>query len=626
MMRIARDFCLALIPLLGIAWLLDIHQKFGTALLEASYVMAIAGVATAAALLLRPLSLPRVTPALDLALAVLALAAWLYAAAMHEAWLLDTADRGLHKALPAFVAVLLTIEATRRHCGVALTVLVVAFVAYGLFGHLLPGLFEATWTPPAKLALYLYNDTNGIPGLVLQTGATLVLGFMLMGKVMERGGATGFFNDAALAAFGRRRGGAGKVEVVASSVFGTINGTTVGNIMGTGIITIPLMKAHGFKPHQAAAVEAVSSNGGQLAPPVMGTTAFLIAEFLQVPYAEVALAAIVPALVYYLVLFVQIDRFAAQAGLAGIAASQLPPVSAVLARGWIFLAPLLLLIYLLFWLGYNPGKSALFVAAVLLALNALQRLRLPTWQELRDTLVDSGRDLAPLLVICAAAGVIIGVLNISGLGLQLVTILTEVARSAGLLVMLAAAAAIAIVLGMGMPTAAVYIVMSVVLAPALTRAGVAPLAAHFFLFYFGLLSMLTPPVAIASYVAAGLAGADMWKTSLTALRLAASGYLLPFLFVYNPAIIGLGAWHEVAIGALSAIASGWVLAYAVEDSFLRGLRAFTYRVALMAGSVAIGFGPIWLGVGNPLALLPVAVAALALYLVAQRRKPAAAPE
>jgi TRAP transporter 4TM/12TM fusion protein len=609
---VARDVCLAAIPLLGIAWLLDVPLRVGVAVLEHAYLAVILGFAVAGALLVKPYG--RAAGALDLGLAGVALAAWVYGGWNTEAWLTTITDRGPHKWIPALIAVLLAIEATRKHCGMAMTVLVWAFLAYGIWGHHLPGMFEATETAPAKYVLYLYNDTNGIPGLVLDTGATLVLGFMIMGKVMERGGATDFFNNAALAAMGRHRGGAAKVEVVASSVFGTINGTTVGNILGTGIITIPLMKSHGFKPHYAAAIEASSSNGGQIVPPVMGTTAFLIAEFLQVPYSEVALAGIVPALVYYWGIFTQIDRYAARYGLAGIERGKLPRFAAVLATGWVFVLPLLLLIYLLFWLGYNPGKSALIVAALLLVLNAIQHRRLPHLAELRDMAIGAGKDLAPLLVICAAAGVIIGVLNITGLGLQLVGILTELAKAYGLLAMLMAAAIIAIILGMGMPTAAVYIVMSVVLAPALVKTGIVPMAAHFFLFYFGLLSMLTPPVAIASYVAAGIAGADMWKTSVVALKFCASAYLLPFLFIYNPAILLHGSAVEIGIAAVTAIMSAWVLAYAVEGSGHGAARDLLQGGLLFAIAIAIGAAPVWLGSANPLAILP-ALAALALLLV-----------
>lgn len=615
---LARDFFLAAIPIVGILWLLDAPLRLGFAVLGHAYLSGMLGLTIAAALLLKPYS--RAPGALDLALALAALGAWLYGAIHTEAWLTDIADRGPHKWIPAAIGLALAMEATRKHCGAAMTILVWIFLAYGLWGHHLPGLFEATETPPARYALYLYNDTNAIPGLVLDTGVTLVLGFMIMGKVMERGGATAFFNNAALAAMGHRRGGAAKVEVVASSAFGTINGTTVGNILGTGIITIPLMKSHGFKPHYAAAIEASASNGGQIVPPVMGTTAFLIAEFLQVPYAEVALAGIIPALVYFFGIFAQIDRYAARHGLAGIDKGALPRLGAVLAAGWVFVLPLVLLIYLLFWLGYNPGKSALIVAAFLLVLNAFQHRRPPGFAELRDMVVGSGKDLAPLLVICAAAGIIIGVLNITGLGLQLVGILTDLAKAAGLLAMLVAAALIAIVLGMGMPTAAVYIVMSVVLAPALVKMGIVPMAAHFFLFYFGLLSMLTPPVAIASYVAAGIAGADMWKTSVVALKFCASAYLLPFLFVYNPAILLHGGPVEIGIAAVTAIVSAWVLAYAVEGAG-RGLGFDLAQGGLLfVAAIAIGAAPVWLGAGNPLSIVPAILALAALYFWKPKNK------
>jgi TRAP transporter 4TM/12TM fusion protein len=615
---VARDLCLASIPLLGAVWLLDIPMRLGASILGHAYLSFMCGLAVAACLLAQPYG--KRPGALDLLAAVLALASWWYGAWHTEAWLTDIADRGPHKWIPAAIALLSAMEATRKFCGPSMTILVWAFIAYGLSGHHLPGLFEATETPFRKFFLYLYNDTNGIPGLVLDVGATLVLGFMIMGKIMEKGGATQFFNDAALAAMGSRRGGAGKVECVASSVFGSINGTVVGNIMGTGMITIPLMKSYGFKPHYAAAIEASSSNGGQIVPPVMGATAFLIAEFLQIPYSEVALAAIIPAIVYYWGIFVQIDRYAANYGLVGIAKERLPRLGAVMAAGWVFLLPLALLVYLLFSLGYNPGKSALITAALLLVLNAVQRRRAPRMTELRDIFVASGKDLAPLLVICAASGIIVGVLNITGLGLQFVNILTAVTAAAGLLVMLISAAAIAIILGIGMPTSAVYIVMSVVLAPALVKLGVVPLAAHFFLFYFGILSMLTPPVAIASYVAAGIAQADMWKTSCVALKFCASAYLMPFLFIYNPAILGHGTVVEIGIAAITAIMSAWVLAYAVEGSGRRPLEDLLRSAALFAASIAIGAAPVWLGAGNLLALVPALAALAAIHLVKPKNK------
>ncbi len=272
----------ALVPLLGIGWLLDLPLRLGFAVLLAEFVSVMAGVVTALALLVKPG--PGVPRALDPWLALLAAAVWWWAAWNHEAWLLDVGNRGVEKWLPAVLAILLLIEAMRRHCGLAITLLVAGFFVYGLVGWLAPPPLDAARIAPDRLALYLYSDVNGIPGIVLKVASTIVLAFILLGTLMHATGASAFFTDLAMALMGRRRGGPAKVAVVASSLFGTVNGTTVGNIMSTGIVTIPLMRRAGFPPRFAAAVEAVASNGGQIMPPIMGTTAFLIAEFLQVPY------------------------------------------------------------------------------------------------------------------------------------------------------------------------------------------------------------------------------------------------------------------------------------------------------------------------------------------------------
>ena len=614
-----RDICLAMIPFLGIAWAMDLPlhgvslaRSLGLTLADdfaiqiIEYVLVIAGLAVAGGFLVKPYG--QRLGVRELTLALIGLAAWWWAAWNYDDWLLDAANRGPEKWMPGAVGIALMIEGMRRNCGLAITLLVIVFVVYGLVGHWLPGALEATRSPPPRYVLYLYSDANAVPGIVMRVGATIVLAFILMGKVMELSGASAFFNDGALSLMGARRGGPAKVAIVSSSVFGTVNGTTVGNIMSTGIVTIPLMKRTGFPPHYAGAIEAVASNGGQLAPPVMGTTAFLIAEFLQIDYAEVALAAIMPALIYYIVLFIQVDRFAQNSGLTGIARSELPRGRQVLAAGWVFLIPLALLMTLLFYYGYNAAKSALYTAALMLALGAVRNWRILRPGSLREILVGAGENLIPLLLVCGGAGIVIGVLNISGLGLQLVIVLEQVAAQAGFLVMLIATAAIAIILGMGMPTSAVYVVLSVVLAPALVKLGVAPMPAHLFIFYFGLLSMLTPPVAVASFVAAGLAGSNMWRTGVTGLKLAAAAYLLPFLFVYNPALIGQGSTLAVVIAAVTAIVSGGVLAYAVEGVGRNGAAGYLTGGTLFLAAIAIGGASVWFGSENLAALIPAGLA------------------
>lgn len=578
--------------------------------------------ATASGLLIKPY-FGRIT-VLDIGLAIAGLVSWLWAAWNYEQWVLDAANRSPEKWIPGAVALGLAIEGVRKTCGLAITILVWVFVLYGFFGHLLPGAFEAIESKPPSLVLYLYSDTNAVPGIVLRVGATIVLAFMLMGKVMQLSGATQFFNDLALALMGHRRGGPAKVAIVASSVFGTINGTTVGNIMSTGVVTIPLMRRVGFRPHYAAAVEAVASNGGQLAPPVMGTTAFLIAEFLELPYIDVVLAALLPAVIYYVVLFMQVDRLALRVGLTGIPKAELPSARATFVGGWIFLLPLGVLLYFLFWLGYDPGSSALYAAALLFLFGMARDFRLPGLAYAKALFVDGSRNLVPLILICLGAGLVIGVLNKTGLAQSLVIILADVAENAGMFVMLCVTALIAIALGMGMPTAVVYILLSVVLAPALTKLGVEPMAAHLFIFYFGLLSMLTPPVAVASFVAAGLAETGMWKTGVAGLKLASSAYLVPFLMAFNPALVGAGNGLSIVLVAITALTSGWLLAAAFGGSVRTGIAGMVEPPLLFVLSLTVGTATLWLGPENFLALVP-AVVAVVVRVAFDRLVPAPKP-
>jgi TRAP transporter 4TM/12TM fusion protein len=383
--------------------------------------------------------------------------------------------------------------------------------------------------------------------------------------------------------------------------------------MSTGIVTIPLMIQSGFKRHHAAAIEAVASNGGQIAPPVMGATAFLIADFMDATYAEVVIAAIVPAAIYYLALFAQVDALAVRHGLSGLAKSSLPKARTVAKGGWVFIAPLAVLIYFIFWLGYNAGLSALYAIAVLLVLMIVKKRGLPSRAQWVEIVSGSGENLLPLMLIGAGAGIVVGVLNFTGLGFQLTLILKNVAAAHGLFVMLVVTALIAIVMGMGMPTAAVYVVLSIVLIPALIRAGVPDMSAHLFVFYYGLLSMLTPPVAVASYVAGGMAGANMWRTGMMGMQLAAAAYLLPFLWAFNPAVLLLGSWFAciiaVSTASVAALMLGrMVILYGHGGTIGRISAATTFVLALLVGSASL-----WAGPESPIALIVAVVAAVAWY-------------
>ena len=596
---------LGAVIVLGVAWIIDIPQYVGISIISAEWMGPLMALGIAAAFLKHPYG-SRTGP-IELLLGFAAICSWGWMSLNYSDWIIDISGYTPQKYIPGLVAVLLLMEALRRAAGLPITVLVWCLIAYGFLGFLLPPPFQSEQLQMSRLVMYLYADTNGVPGQVLTVVARLVLAFIVLGKLMEVSGATKFFTNLAMSAMGHQRGGPAKVAVVASSIFGSINGTSVGNIMSTGIVTIPLMKRSGFKPHYAAAIEAVASNGGQFAPPVMGATAFLIADFLQVSYASVVIAAAVPALLYYVCLFSQVDAIALRYGLHGLPREHLPRAGVELREGWIFLAPLALLLYLLFWRGFNPGVAALWAVVALLGLTVVRKRRLPNKAEWFDLVVGGGANMLPLLMIAGGAGIVIGVMNITGLGFSLSLVLTQIGQNAGLLAMLLLTGGISIILGMGMPTAAIYVVLSVILAPAIVEMGVAPMAAHLFIFYFGLLSFLTPPVAIASAVASGLAGSEVWRTSWIGVQLGAVAYLLPFLWSYNDALLlqGSNLANVYAVG--TALVAALLISRALQTVVLGGVTALSIGSLIFAGALGVGSSTVWLGADAPGAAAAAAV-------------------
>jgi len=608
---------LALLPAMGVVWILGIPDVLQWGLVAGQTSAVMLGLATAAALLKRPYGAR--AGYLELALALAAVASWSWLAINLDAWLLRMAERTPDMWGPGVVAIILMMEGLRKSAGRVIAGLVWALIIYAFLGDHLPGVLEAEVFPPTKTVLYLYADANGIPGLVLRVVVELVLAFIVFGKMLESSGATNFLNDLALGWMGHRRGGPAKVAVVASAAFGSISGSTVANIMSTGVVTIPMMKRAGFRPEHAAAIEAVASNGGQIAPPVMGATAFIIAEFLEISYGEVVVAATLPALLYFFVVFLQVDAFAVRFGIRGLPKAELPRIGRTLAEGWVYLLPIAVLLWFLLGEGYNAGMSGMYACAVLLVLILVKRRGLPGRDELRGFFVGSGENLVPLLLIGGGAGVIMGVLNSTGLAFQLSLMLTTVAESSGVLAMLLLTALICIVLGMGMPTAAVYIVLVSVVAPALVKMGLSPLAAHMFIFYFGLLSMLTPPVAIASMVAGELAGSTLWRTGLLGVQLAITAYLLPFLWAFNPAILLDGSWQAIVLVAITAAVAGMMIGQTAMHQGRKGWVGAVNTAALFLAAIVIGSATLWIGPETPLALVPAALGAGLLYWLRSRR-------
>ncbi|MGQ9368313.1 TRAP transporter permease [Azospirillum sp. ST 5-10] len=602
-----------LLPLVGLAFVFSVPNRIGWPVVMEEYLGAMLGLATCAVLLRHPVRAKAGWA--DVALGLASLALWLYMAARYEDWIVDAANRPFSKWGAAAAAIALLLWATWRSCGRSIAILFAGFILYGVFGHLIPGPLQAFHQPPEKLAIYLFADSNGIPGSVLRVICTVVLVFVIFGQLLDSSGASKALTDLSMSLLGGRRGGPAKVAILASAAFGSINGTTVGNIISTGVVTIPLMKRNGFRPEQAGAIEAVASNGGQLAPPIMGTTAFLIADFLQIDYAAVVVAALIPAILYFLGLYLQVDAIALRRGLHGLKRSELPALGPVARAGWIHLVPIALLVWLMIGRGYQPTTAGIYASLALLALTLARVRRAPGLRQIADALSGSGESLLTLVVIGGGAGIAIGVLTLSGLGFQLAAALAALTQEAGLFATLVVTAVVCIILGMGMPTSAVYIVLSIILAPSIVEAGVDPLAAHLFLFYFGMLSMVTPPVAVASYVAASMAQASMWATSVTALRLSAVGFFVPFLWVFNPALIAHGTWGEIALAVASVTAGTLLIALALSKLGTTAAGHLAAGLPLGLAGLGVGTATLWLGPDAPSAgVVALAGFALAWYI------------
>ncbi|MAS03861.1 MAG: TRAP transporter permease DctM/Q [Ahrensia sp.] len=570
---------LVLMPILGVLWVTNVPQILNLPIVTQQAVAIALGLAIAAGMLTHPYFKKLIW--IDLLLAFAGAAAWFWYAYNFKSWMVTMAFRTPDIWIPGAIGLFLLAEALRKSLGFIIAALVWIIAAYGFFGDLIPGVLQASVFAPTRTIIYLYADSNGVPGLVVTVIVTLVLPFMVFGKVMEIANGMTFFNNLALAAVGHRRGGPAKVAVVASGLFGMLSGSTVANIMSTGIFTIPMMVRIGLTRVQAAAIEATASNGGQIAPPIMGATAFIMAEVLQVPYSDIVVAASIPAFLYFLTLFFKVDAMASKNNLQGLDRSEIPTVRETLKEGWEILISLAALMYLLFATALNPGLCALIASAVMMSIYVIKvRFKLDL-SRLGAALVSLGQEFSPLLLIGGGAGVIIGLLNSTGFAFQLSLALTHMATAYGLLALLVLSALVAIVLGMGMPTAAVYIVLVTVVAPTMIDLGVEPISAHMFLLYFGLMSMVTPPIAIGSIVAARLAQADMWATGFLGMRLGVVAYVMPFVWVYNPALLMQGTWVEIGTTLFDTIVAVYLLKLSMLDSPFKAIPSWIYEGIVM---------------------------------------------
>lgn len=539
----------AVLVLLALAWVLDLHIRLGMTVYDEQPLALATGLSMliAADVLSRSAGSYLRGPLVLLGVALFAIMAVIavryptltITAMMRPEWLVASSTVVL-------VGLLFVVW---RTIGLTITVIVVAFAAAALFG-------DALGIPSMGfdfLSIYLVMDPNALLGLPLHVAVQIVVPYVLFGELLRRSGGGEFLTKLCLAAFGGFRGGSAKAAVGASATFGTISGNAVSNVVGTGIVTIPLIKRTGMSAAFAGAVEAAASTGGQLLPPVMGAAAFVMADFLQVPYWHIVVAAALPAILYFAAIFLQIDRVAARDGLHGIPAEDRPDLRTVARHGAHFLLPFVALFVTLFMNQTRPEFAALVAVATLIVVGAIlpfEGNRIGP-RAVLASIVDTGRAAAPLVVLTAAAGLIIGLVSLTGLGFSVAA--DAIAASGGnKFLLLVLVALVAIVFGMGMPTVAVYVVLATVLAPALEQAGLQPIQAHLFILYYGMLSMLTPPVALASITAARLADADPWRTSFEGIRLAWVAYIIPFLFAFSPELLLGGTPWGAALSAATA--------------------------------------------------------------------------
>ena len=532
-----------------VIWVLDIPRTvFGIGFYTEQFLTICLGLTLALAYI-ADTSRPR--NVLDWAAVIASLALCGYVALRYEHLTLDAAFLPLDTLLVSILLIALIMEASRRTNGWGFVSMIAGIAVYVYISPHLPGDFQTRYVSPARMITYLGLDLNGAIGNILQVAVLVVIPFTILGQVLARTGGADFFADISMAAMGHFRGGAAKIAVVGSALFGMISGSAVSNVLAVGIVTIPTMVKSGFTPHRSAAIESVGSTGGQLMPPVMGASAFIMAEFLQVPYGSVCIAAAIPAVLYYLCLFFHVDLEAAKHKIGAAKIAEAPAVSEVLKSGWHFLVPIAFLVFALMYpelSNLTPEKAAIYSTAILIVLAMIfgyRGKRLGVLDMLK-AIMETGRVSLDIILIGAAAGIMVGIMSISGLAFSMtIQLLTLAAGNVFLLLILIAV--LAFILGIGLPTVSVYILTATLLAPALVKLGVTPMAAHMFVMYNGILSMITPPVAFAAYAAANIARTDGWTTGWIACVVGWSTFILPFLFVLTPSLLMDGSWTEIVL-------------------------------------------------------------------------------
>ena len=488
--------------------------------------------------------------------------------------------------------IVLVLEASRRISGWPLVMLSLLFLLYGLFGRNLPGIFMHRGYDWKALVNHIFINTEGIYGTSVDVAASYIFLFIMFGTVMNKCGMGRFFNDLALAFAGSSKGGPAKVAVIASGFLGSINGSAVANVVTTGAFTIPLMKKTGYSKEFSGAVESSASVGGQLLPPIMGAAAFIMAEMLGVKYGTIVISAAIPALLYYLGILVQVQLRASKNNLQGIPKEELPKVRDVMRERGHLLLPIAFLLYMLLFSGATVIFSAFWAIVATIVVSMARKSTRMTGKQILDAFAEGTRAVVSVAVACAVVGIIIGVVSLTGFGLNMANAIIQLGHS-NLMLTLLLTMVTCMILGMGLPSIPAYLITATMAAPALVKLGIPPLAAHMFVFYFAMFANITPPVALASFAAAGLSGGDPMKTGLQSVKLSLAGFIVPYMFIYNSALLLIDTTPLIAIRVtITAIVGVCMIGMATEGYFLTEMK-WLLRLLSFAGALLLITANVW---------------------------------
>lgn len=481
-----------------------------------------------------------------------------------------------------FILIILLLEATRRIIGLVLPIIAISFSAYAFFGFLIPGPLGHRGTSILRYISGQFMTLDGVFSAPLQVSSRMIFMFILFGAFLTVSGAGDILIKMANSIAGRTRGGPGKIAVVASSLMGMVSGSASANTATTGQFTIPLMKKTGFTPQLAGAIEAVASTGGTMMPPIMGAGAFIMADILGISYLEIVKAAILPSVLFYVSVYVMVHLEAIKIGLKGLPDNEIPKLLPLLKKGAHILIPIVVLIWLVFS-HYPILRSALYSIFVLILVSQIQKTSRFGFKKIYKALEIGMYNMLPLAMCCATAGIVIGSINLTGLGPKFSILLTTIAGS-NLILALVVSAIITLILGMGLPATAAYIVAAVITAPALMRLGFTPIGSHLFAFYYACLAQITPPIALAAYIGAAIAGSDPFKTAMTAVRLGIVALIVPFMFIRNPALILQGDLGQIALSSITALVGVIGLGIGLTGYFNKKV-PILFRVMLIVGGI-----------------------------------------